>query len=173
LTRGCVSCRIDEMQKILLLLGTNFGDLRNNLMTALNELENNRIKVLKKSRIYRTKPWGRVDQPDFLNMGLEISCDYEPLELISVLKQIESLMGRKSESMRWGPRIIDIDIIFYGRQVIESSHLTIPHKDFFNRPFAIKILAEIAPDFIPPCSKKKLQDYLNGIKHEGFKIYRS
>ncbi|MGB3340944.1 MAG: 2-amino-4-hydroxy-6-hydroxymethyldihydropteridine diphosphokinase [bacterium] len=161
------------MQKILLLLGTNLGDLKNNLIKAQKELENRKIKIVNRSNVYQTKPWGRVDQPDFLNMGLEISCYYKPLELLSVLKQIEAIMGRKSESMRWGPRIVDIDIIFYGSQVIESLHLTIPHKDFFNRPFAIKILAEIAPDFIPPCSKKKLQDYLNGIEHEGFKIYRS
>ena len=161
------------MQKILLLLGTNLGDLKNNLIKAQKELENRKIKIVNRSKVYQTKPWGRVDQPDFLNMGLEISCHYKPLELFSVLKQIESIMGRKSESMRWGPRVIDIDIIFYGSQVIESLQLTIPHREFFNRPFAIKILAEIAPDFIPPCSKKKLQDYLNGIEHEGFKIYRS
>jgi 2-amino-4-hydroxy-6-hydroxymethyldihydropteridine diphosphokinase len=173
LTRGDLSCKIAQMQKILLLLGTNLGDLRNNLTKAQKELENRDIKIIKRSRVYQTKPWGRRDQADFLNMGLEVSCDYQPVELISVLKQIESSMGRKKETMRWGPRVIDIDIIFYGNQIIKNSHLTIPHKDFFNRPFAIKILAEIAPDYIPPKSKKKLQDYLNRFEHERSEIYRS
>ena len=161
------------MQKILLLLGTNVGDLENNLLQAQKELENRKIKIIKRSSIYRTRPWGRVDQPDFLNMGLEVSCHYSPLELIAILKQIESSMGRRTETMRWAPRVIDIDIIFYGCQIIESTLLTVPHKAFFERPFAIKILAEIAPDFKPPCSQKKLQDYLDGIEHEGFEIYRS
>ena len=161
------------MHRILLLLGTNLGNLKNNLLQAQKELENHKIKIMKRSNVYLTKPRGRVDQPDFLNMGLEISCDYPPLDLISVLKKIEVKMGRISDGTRWAPRVIDIDIIFYGNQVIENSILTIPHKEFFRRPFAIKILAEIAPDFIPPCSKKKLQDYLRGIVHEGFEIYRS
>lgn len=161
------------MQRILLLLGTNLGNLENNLTRAQKELENHDIKIIKKSNVYLTKPWGRVDQPDFLNMGLEIECDYSPVKLISLLKKIELSMGRRPDGPRWAPRVIDIDIIFYGDQVIESSFLTIPHKDFFNRPFAIKILAEIAPDFIPPCSSKKLQEYLTGIEHEGFEIYRS
>lgn len=161
------------MQKILLLLGTNIGDKITNLTKAQKELENHKIRIIKRSRTYRTQPWGRVNQPEFLNIGLEVSCDYKPLELIQLLKQIELDMGRKPAAVKWGPRLIDIDIIFYGSQIIKSSDLTIPHKDFFNRSFAIKILAEIAPDFVPPSSKKKLQDYLKGIDHEGFKIYCS
>ena len=159
------------MEKILLLMGTNLGDLETNLMTALEELVNNGIKIVKKSRIYRTKPWGRVNQPDFLNMGLEIVCDHEPLELIRVLKQIEVKMGRKPGGIRWGPRIIDIDIVFYGTQIVKTRDLTIPHASFFERAFAIKVLAEIAPDFVPPCSDKKLKDYLSGVEHEGSEIY--
>lgn len=155
----------------MLLMGTNLGDLETNLTNALNELENNEIKVLKKSRIYRTKPWGRIDQADFLNMGLEVRCDHEPLDLIRLLKQIEAKMGRKPGGIRWGPRIIDIDIIFYGSQIVKTRDLTIPHASFFKRPFAIEILAEIAPEFVPPCSDKKLKDCLSGVKYEGSEIY--
>ena len=155
----------------MLLMGTNLGDLETNLTNALNELENKEIKVLKKSRIYRTKPWGRIDQPDFLNMGLEVRCDHEPLDLIRLLKQIEAKVGRKPGGIRWGPRIIDIDIIFYGTQIVKTRDLTIPHASFFERPFAIEILAEIAPDFVPPCSDKKLKACLSGVEHEGSEIY--
>lgn len=152
-------------------MGTNLGDLEINLMTALEELVNNGIKIVKKSRIYRTKPWGQVDQADFLNLGLEIVCDHEPLELMRVLKRIEAKMGRKQGGIRWGPRIIDIDIVFYGTQIVKTRDLTIPHASFFERPFAIKILAEIAPDFVPPRSDKKLKDCLSGVEHEGSEIY--
>ena len=155
----------------MLLMGTNLGDLETNLTNALNELENNEIKVLKKSRIYRTKPWGRINQPDFLNMGLEVRCDHKPLDLIRLLKQIEAKVGRKPGGIRWGPRIIDIDIIFYGTQIVKTRDLTIPHASFFERPFAIEILAEIAPDFVPPCYDKKLKDCLSGVEHEGSEIY--
>jgi 2-amino-4-hydroxy-6-hydroxymethyldihydropteridine diphosphokinase len=161
------------MQKILLLLGTNIGDLENNLRKAQKELENRNIKILKKSSIYQTKPWGRIDQADFLNIGLEVGCHYQATELISLFKKIEAAMGRDPVHEPWGPRVIDIDLIFYGKEIIESPYLTVPHKDFFNRPFAIKILADIAPDFVPPCSKKSLRDYSEGMDHEGFKIYRS
>lgn len=159
------------MEKILLLMGTNLGNLETNLTNALNELENNDIKILKKSKIYRTKPWGRIDQPDFLNMGLEVRCDHKPLELIRLLKQIEVKMGRKPDGVQWGPRTIDIDIVFYGSQIIRTKELTIPHASFFKRPFAIKVLSEIAPDFVPPCSDKKLKDCLSGVEHEGSEIY--
>jgi len=160
------------MRKIFLLLGSNLGALEENLINALRYLESHNINVVKKSRIYRTKPWGVTDQPDFLNMAVEIECDYRPEELLNILKKIESLMGRKKTGDRWGPRIIDIDILFYNQQIIKEKNLTIPHKEFYNRPFAIKLLSDIAPGFIPPFSDKPMKEYLKGLDNEGFEIYR-
>jgi 2-amino-4-hydroxy-6-hydroxymethyldihydropteridine diphosphokinase len=160
-----------EMEKIFLLMGTNFGDLKSNLTEALQRLAKNGILVLKKSKIYKTKSWGKINQPDFLNMALEVQCNYEPTELLHVLKKIESNMGRKNNSPRWGSRIIDIDIVFYGDRVMKKEDLIIPHKEFYNRPFALKLLAEIAPAFIPPNSDKPLKEYLKGINNEGIEIY--
>ncbi|MBA7705423.1 hypothetical protein ES703_114252 [subsurface metagenome] len=80
-------------------------------------------------------------------------------------------MGRKKTGRRWGPRTIDIDILFYGSQIMKRKDLVIPHKEFYNRPFAIKLLAEIAPDFVPPQSEKQVKNYLKGIDDEGFEIY--
>ncbi len=148
------------MENIFLLMGTNIGKLKKNLLTALDLLKKNEIRVVKKSKMYRTAPWGDENQPDFLNMALEIECRHEPLELLRVLKKIESLMGRKRNERRWGPRVIDIDILFYGRKIIKQKDLVIPHKEFFNRTFAIRLCAEIAPDFVPPKSNKRLKDYL-------------
>lgn len=162
---------MNEMEKIFLLLGTNVGNLKANLLKALKELEKNEIRITKKSKIYRTKPWGNGDQSDFLNMALAVECNYKPLVLLNMLKKIEFSMGRKKTRRRWGPRIIDIDILFYGNQMIKRKHLVIPHKEFYNRPFAIKLLAEIAPNFVPPLSDKKMKDYLKGVDDEGFEIY--
>ncbi len=163
---------MNEMSNILLLMGTNVGTLKTNLFRAQKELEKRGIKIVKKSKIYRTKPWGNRDQPDYLNMALEVECNYTPGELFSILKTIESDMGRKKTTRRWGPRIIDIDIVFYGSQIVERKDLIIPHREVFNRPFAIKLLAEIAPNFVPPLSDKPMKDYLKGVDDEGFEIYR-
>lgn len=159
------------MEKIFLLIGTNVGDLKPNLIKAQKYLEKHKVKIMKKSKIHKTKPWGNNNQPDFLNIALEVECNYKPLRLLHMLKKIESSMGRKKTERRWGPRIIDIDILFYGRQIMKRKDLIIPHKEFYNRPFAIKLLAEIAPDFVPPQSEKQVKNYLKGIDDEGFEIY--
>ncbi len=159
------------MEKIFLLIGTNVGDLKSNLIKAQKHLEKHNIKIIKKSKIYKTKPWGNGNQPDFLNMALEIVCNYKPIGLLHILKKIESSMGRKKTERRWGPRIIDIDILFYGRQIIKRKDLIIPHREFYNRRFAVKILADIAFDFVPPQSDKQIKDYLEGVADEGFEIY--
>ena len=160
------SGKIMKMNGIFLLLGTNIGELKTNLLKALDEIKKHKIKILRKSKIYKTKPWGKFAQPDFLNMAMEVECDYSPQVLLKIIKDIEANMGRK-KTVRWGPRIIDIDILFYGNETVRQKDLIIPHQEFYNRPFAIKPLAEIAPDFTPPFSKKKIRDYLTDIDHEG------
>jgi len=152
-------------------MGANVGNVKQNLLRAQDELEKRDIRITNRSRIYKTKPWGDNKQPDYLNVALEVESDYAPSELLIVLKDIETCIGRKRNRRRWGPRKIDIDILFYGNQVIISKDLIIPHKEFFNRPFAMKLLAEIAPDFIPPHSDKCLKEHLNGADGEGLEIY--
>ena len=105
-------------------------------------------------------------------MTLEVKSDYTPSELLIVLKEIESSIGRERDGRKWGPRKIDIDLLFYGNKVIRERDLPIPHEEFFNRPFAIRLLAEIAPDFVPPHSDKHIEEYLDGVDDEGFEIYR-
>ena len=160
-----------KMEEIFLLLGTNQGELKTNLLKALREIEKNRIRIIKKSKIYKSRPWGLHNQPDFLNMAVEVKCDYSPIELLKIAKEIESKLGRKRTKKRWGPRIIDIDILFYRNKIINTKELIIPHEEFYNRPFAIKSLAEISPNFIPPQSKKRMKDYLSEIDNEGIEIY--
>ncbi len=159
------------MEQIFLLLGTNQGQLKANLERALQELEKKKIRIVKKSKIYKTKPWGNPYQPTFLNMAVEVSCDYSPLALLKMLKSIETKLGRMKTSQRWGPRIIDIDVLFYGDRIVSTKDLVIPHKEFDQRPFAIKLLAEIAPDFTPPHSTKSMKEYALGADDEGIQVY--
>ena len=158
------------MEKIFLLLGTNTGNLKENLMIALEELTRNNIKILKRSKIYKTKPWGKVNQPDFLNLAVEVDSPFTPEDLLKKIKEIEKNMKRVSTE-KWGPRTIDIDILFYGTRQINEPDLVIPHPQFFNRPFAMIPMAEIAPDFIPPLSSRKISELISGEMNEGIEVY--
>jgi 2-amino-4-hydroxy-6-hydroxymethyldihydropteridine diphosphokinase len=152
------SYRIKAMEKIFLLVGTNVGDVKSNLIQANREIEQHGIRIIKKSRMQRTKPVGKTDQPDFLNQVLEVSCNLTPDELLSTVKEIEEKMGR-TPGPRWGPRLIDIDILFFGSKIIDTPCLTIPHKEFYRRPFAVELVAEIAPDFVTPDRKKSIHKH--------------
>ncbi len=165
-----ISGKIGKMERVYLLLGTNIGDLKENLTTAIDELNKNNIRVIKKSKIYRTKPWGKAEQPDFLNMALEVETSYSPQRLLQKIKEIEEKMKRE-KTERWGPRIIDIDILFYGTETINEPELTIPHPHFFKRAFAIIPLAEIAPDYIPPSGSKSIREIASGVENEGVAVY--
>lgn len=148
------------MARVFLLIGTNQGNLRTNIENALENIRSENIVIVKKSRILRTKPWGDENQPDFFNMALEIETSYQPSTLLSILKSIETRMGRNPDHGHWEQRIIDIDILFYDNRVIETHDLTIPHREFLNRPFAIQLLGEIAPEFTHPCTNKSVREYL-------------
>ena len=143
------------MASVMLLLGSNLGNMRDNLVTACHLLEQNGMRINSRSKIYRTKPLGFASQPDFLNQGLCINTELEPRQLLKAIKKIESSMGRDKSTRRWGPRLIDIDIIFYDRIRINEPDLQVPHRQFFKRPFAQIIAAELNPDFKPPGKKKR------------------
>jgi 2-amino-4-hydroxy-6-hydroxymethyldihydropteridine diphosphokinase len=160
------------MDNIFILLGTNEGDLKKNLQTALKHLQIKMITIQKKSRIYRTRPWGNTGQPAFLNMAVQASSDLSPFQLLQCLKSIERDMGRRKRGP-WGPRVIDLDILFYGRRVVNQKDLVIPHKEFFRRPFALVPMAEIAADFRPPRLKRTIKEYARKLGDEGVKVYRN
>lgn len=148
------------MARAFLLLGTNQGDLESNIRKALQNLRTNCIQIVKKSRFSKTKPWGCKNQSDFLNVAMKVETDLEPVELLATCKSIEFRMGRKPNGLRWGPRIIDIDIIFYEDRIINTGELTVPHSQFLNRLFAIELVSEIAPTYVYPGTSRAIQDYL-------------
>lgn len=138
-------------------IGSNLGNREENCEKAIKLLEGNNIKVTKRSSMIETEPWGIENQPKFINMAVEIETDLEPEELLSLLKKIEREIGRSSAE-RWGPRKIDIDILFYDDLVLKIPEFEIPHPHIADREFVLKPLSEIAPEKIHPLLKKSVKD---------------
>jgi 2-amino-4-hydroxy-6-hydroxymethyldihydropteridine diphosphokinase len=137
---------MSQSERIFLGLGSNEGDSRALLEASLDSLRAvTDTSVVKVSTFIDTQPWGETDQPNFLNAVAEIRTGLEPVALLAALKRIETELGRKA-SYRWGPRAIDLDIILYGRRVVDLPHLVIPHRHCRERDFVMRPLREIAPD---------------------------
>jgi 2-amino-4-hydroxy-6-hydroxymethyldihydropteridine diphosphokinase len=126
-------------------LGSNIGDGPGNIAAALRLLrESGGIEVTAVSSIYKTAPWGYLDQPPFANACALALTRLDPAQLLAAVKTVEADMGRQ-RTVRWGPRLIDIDILFYGDVSLSTPELNLPHKELFNRAFVLVPLAEIAP----------------------------
>ena len=131
-------------------LGTNLEDRLRNLESALGLLAAGpRLRLSRCSRIYQTAPWGVADQPPFLNCAVEIATSLDPDALLRLCKRVEEDLGRLP-GPRWGPRLIDLDILLYGTEVVDLPHLEIPHPRLHIRAFALVPLAELTPDSLHP-----------------------
>jgi len=142
--------------RVFLSLGSNLGNRGKNLAEAIQCLSR-QTEVIQTSSIYETDPWGFEDQPKFFNQVVEVQTASTPTELLAFLKEIEVELGRE-KTFRMGPRIIDLDILFYDDLVLTSNPLTIPHPALIQRAFVLIPLAEIAPDLIHPESKKTIKE---------------
>jgi 2-amino-4-hydroxy-6-hydroxymethyldihydropteridine diphosphokinase len=150
---------MEEMKRFaaFVALGSNVGDREKNLKTAVEKLETKNNKVVLKSNIYKTEPYGEVKQDDFYNAVVGILTPFQPLALLNVLKTIEIEMGR-TKTEKWGPRVIDLDIIMYGEYVIDDKDLKIPHPDFRNREFVLKPMTEIGRMMVDPVTEKTVAE---------------
>ncbi|HEY0355946.1 MAG TPA: 2-amino-4-hydroxy-6-hydroxymethyldihydropteridine diphosphokinase [Flavisolibacter sp.] len=147
------------MNEVYLLTGGNMGDREAFLEKAAKAIEEKCGTVLTRSSIYETAAWGKQDQEPFLNQVLKIRTGLEPRQLLKTLLRIEEKLGRKRE-IKYGPRLIDIDILFFGAEIICEHHLVIPHPEMQNRRFVLEPLAEIAPGIIHPVMNKTIQRLL-------------
>ncbi len=152
------------VQKVYLLLGSNLGKREKNLEKALVMLEERRIYPVRRSSIYETEPWGLKEQPCFLNMVVEVETELMPLELLITLKDIEKGMGRIVRE-RYGPRLIDIDIIFYNFMVIDIPELKIPHPLMHKRRFVLEPLMEISPHMRHPLLGLTVEEMMGRFKN--------
>ncbi len=148
-------------------LGTNLGDRRANLRRAI-ELLAPAARVLRESPIYETAPWGVLDQPDFLNQVVAVDTELAPHRLLAELKRIEVEMGRE-QTVRYGPRIIDLDILFFNDEVIELPSLTIPHARLHERGFVLAPLNDLIPEKVHPLIGKSVREMLEEVGVGGVK----
>jgi 2-amino-4-hydroxy-6-hydroxymethyldihydropteridine diphosphokinase len=147
------------MNVAFLLIGGNIGNREQNFETAKSLLEQYCGKVIRSSSLYQTAAWGKTDQPAFLNQALQIETSLAAEELMQQIVAIEKMMGRERNE-KYGPRIIDIDILLFNDEQYDSPLLTIPHPQMQNRLFALTPLAEIAPSLQHPVFKKSISQLL-------------
>ncbi len=142
------------MKRAYIALGSNLEPRRLHLQQAVQAIQQ-WGSIIQVAPLYETLPYGPIAQPDFLNSALVLETHLPPLVLLRTLKTIEKQVGRQPRK-RWGPREIDLDIIFYDHLQFKSPELTIPHPDYPNRCFVLQPLADIAPTFIPPDAQQPL-----------------
>ncbi len=153
--------------KILISIGSNMGERKDNCRRAIEELAAlDDLNLLKESSFYETLPWGKTNQQDFINCAVLVESDIAPLNLLEKLKEIEFNIGIKHEE-RWGPRLIDLDLVIYADVVMDNEILTLPHKYAHERAFVMIPSAEVAPEMIHPLLGKSVRKLAEGLAVKG------
>lgn len=147
------------MSKVYLLLGGNLGDRFQNISEAISAINQRIGKVILQSAIYETKAWGATQQPDFLNIAIMVETELLPLSVLEFTQEIENELGRTRQiNQKWGARTMDIDLLLYDQEIIQTERLIIPHPLMAQRKFVLIPLCEIAPNFIHPVFKQSIFD---------------
>jgi len=154
--------------RVFLGIGSNLGNRRENLQKAIAALQKN-LHIDRISKIYETQPWGFTDQPAFLNQVLSAETELEPLELLTEIKEIEQEVGR-TPTFRYGPRVIDIDILFFDDLILDEENLSIPHPMIAERAFVLVPLDEIAPQWVHPVLQQTIHDLTQKIDQNGITL---
>lgn len=155
--------------RVYLALGSNLGDRLDYFQRALDAL-GSAARLQRVGQIYETEPWGITDQPRFLNTAVEAETALAPLDLLMILKTLEASLGRQA-TVRYGPRVIDIDILLYGSQAVNEPGLEIPHPRMAERAFVLAPLADLAPDLHPPGWTRTIREQLETLDCSGVRPY--
>ena len=147
---------VRQKRKAFIALGSNQGSPVANLDAALEKMAEQNIRILQISSRIETEPWGGVEQDPFLNQVVEVETWLNPEELMQTLLAIEADLGRVRE-IKWGPRVIDLDILYIGQEELYSPNLIVPHPYVAERAFVLQSLVEIAPHFVDPVQKKSIR----------------
>lgn len=157
--------QVSNLQQIYLSLGANLGNREANLQKAIALIGQRVGEVVNVSSFIETAAWGKTDQPDFLNLALQVATNHSPLVVLSIIQEIEHQLGRERKE-KWGARLIDIDIIFWENQLISETQLTVPHLLMHERTFVLIPMAEIAPEMEHPVLKKKMKELLINLEKQ-------
>jgi 2-amino-4-hydroxy-6-hydroxymethyldihydropteridine diphosphokinase len=149
------------MEKIYISLGSNLGDRQNNLLEACKLIEKQLGEIKHKSKIYETEPWGFESSNQFLNQVIYLSSNKPAQNIMEIALSIENEMGRVRNQERYSSRVIDIDVLFVGAQILKNDVIEVPHPRLHKRNFVLTPLKEIAPEFIHPVFEKPVRDLLN------------
>jgi len=150
------------MNNVTLLLGSNVGNRFTHLETALEMIRMEIGKITLRSSVYETEPWGNTKQDFFLNQVVVFESSLNAEKIMELIISMEKKMGRE-RAEKWGPRIIDIDILFFNEDIISTEQLTVPHPSLHHRKFTLIPLNEIMPGFTHPVFKKNISDLLNDL----------
>ena len=145
-------------------LGSNLGDKQKHITEAISKISKLKsVEITKTSSIIATKPYGKTDQPDFLNCVIETDTNLLPEDFLEKCLNIENQLGRIRKD-KWGPRTIDIDLLFYGDKIINTELLVLPHPELHKRKFVLTSLNELCPDLVHPILNKKIKDIFVELK---------
>ncbi|MCQ2974571.1 MAG: 2-amino-4-hydroxy-6-hydroxymethyldihydropteridine diphosphokinase [Bacteroidales bacterium] len=148
-----------------LLLGSNIGDRANQLKKSIEGLNNNHIIVKRQSNVYETQSWG-YDDDDYLNMVVEVETDLQPLDLLIECNIVEASLGRVRYGGGYASRPIDIDILYYGSEIVDKPNLIVPHRLLQDRKFVLYPLCDLIPNFVHPILNKTNKQLLDICKDE-------
>ena len=151
------------MERIYVGLGANVGDREANLRSAVVAIEARpEVRVVGASKVYESAPVGYVGQPDYLNAAGELETGVSPRDLLRVLLEIERSLGRVRER-RWGPRIIDLDLLLYGHRIVQEQGLTVPHPQLHLRAFVLLPLLDLSPEGVEPLTGKRFHSLAEAV----------
>jgi 2-amino-4-hydroxy-6-hydroxymethyldihydropteridine diphosphokinase len=163
---------MEDLHIAYISVGSNMGDRLQNCLRGIEALtEDGNSRILAQSRIYTTEPVDYKDQDWFINMMVKLETTDDPFELLDHIEEIQRAAGRMQDPIRFGPRILDLDIILYDDRIIESERLAVPHPRMHKRRFVLKPICDIDPGIIHPVLKQEMQILLKSVGEKKQKVY--
>ncbi len=155
---------MNNLERVFIGIGSNRGRRRENCKRAVEGIIlSGQIRIVEFSPLYESAPWGMSAQGPFVNAVIEVRSALGPMGLLEFLKGLERGLGRR-RSARWGPRVIDLDLLFFGRRILNTRRLTLPHPRLHERGFVLRPMNDIAPDFVHPVLMESMRSLFHGLR---------